>query len=331
MDRFFVIINESNENAWSAYVWSDVKEQAVILYDNNVLRSSSLKKLKKLHFGNKFNGRVWLPLKSVWNRSLSLRYEDLKATDRNILIFQSSVKFSPGFIRKLKREKNAVIVQYLPDTLEKLGIADSAAAYERYKRYYGIDLTYSFDQNDCVRYGMEFFDIYSSKAAAAQPREDLYDIFYVGSARTEGRLELLHSVTERTEGLRGCFYMIGVDSDKQRCPERVTYNQPLRYGEVVEKTLNSNCILELMNDNQAGNTLRFKEAVCYNKKLLTNNRAAFDSPYYDERYIRVFDDVSEIDPEWIAQKCAVDYRYGGEYSPQRLLEMIIGQLDGRHE
>ena len=37
------------------------------------------------------------------------------------------------------------------------------------------------------------------------------------------------------------------------------------------------------------------------------------------------------DPEWIAQKCAVDYRYGGEYSPQRLLEMIIGQLDGRHE
>ena len=100
MDRFFVIINESNENAWSAYVWSDVKEQAVILYDNNVLRSSSLKKLKKLHFSNKFNGRVWLPLKSVWNRSLSLRYEDLKATDRNILIFQSSVKFSPGFIRK---------------------------------------------------------------------------------------------------------------------------------------------------------------------------------------------------------------------------------------
>ena len=100
---------------------------------------------------------------------------------------------------------------------------------------------------------------------------------------------------------------------------------------MVEKTLNSNCILELMNDNQAGNTLRFKEAVCYNKKLLTNNRAAFDSPYYDERYIRVFDDVSEIDPEWIAQKCAVDYCYGGEYSPQRLLEMIIGQLDGRHE
>lgn len=331
MDRFFVIINESNENAWSAYVWSDVKEQAVILYDNNRLRKPLLKKLKKLHFGNKLNGRVWLPFKSVWNRCLSLRCEDLKATDRNILIFQSSIKFSPGFIRKLKREKNAVIVQYLPDTLEKLGIADSVAAYERYKRYYGIDMAYSFDKNDCEKFHLEFFDIYSSKAASEKPWEDLYDLFYVGSARTDERLELLHAVAEQTEGIRSCFYMIGVDSDKQRCPERVTYNQPLRYDEVVGKTLNANCILELINDNQEGNTLRFKEAVCYNKKLLTNNRAVLDSPYYDERYIRVFDDVSEINPEWIAQKCAVDYRYGGEYSPQRLLQMIIGQLDGRHE
>ena len=48
MDRFFVIINEANENAWSAYVWSDVKDKAIIRYDNNVLRSPLLKKLKTL-------------------------------------------------------------------------------------------------------------------------------------------------------------------------------------------------------------------------------------------------------------------------------------------
>lgn len=331
MDRFFVIINEANENAWSAYVWSDVKDKAVIRYDNNVLRSPLLKKLKKLHFGNKVNKKCWLPFKSVWDASLSLRYDDLQATDRNILIFQSSVKFSPGFIRKLKREKNAVIVQYLPDTLQKLGIADSEEAYERYKRYYGIDMSFSFDRRDCEKYHAGFFDIYSSDAAAGMPRQELYDLFYVGSARTDERLELLHSICRQTEALRCCYYMIGVEEDKQRYPERITYNRPLRYEEVVAKTLNSNCILEMMNDNQDGNTLRFKEAVCFNKKLLTNNRAALDSPYYDPRRICVFDDVSEIEPGWIAQKCEVDYRYGGEYSPKRLLEMIVGQLDGRNE
>ena len=333
MDKFFVVINESDENSWSAYVWSDVEGKAEIFYDNNTIKNPILKKLKKLHFGNRINNKLHIPFKSVWNHSLCIGFDDLNKKDRNYIIFQSNVKFAPAYINRLKKEKNAVIILYLPDTVKNLGIANDRYELEKYISYYGIDMIFSFDTGDCKKYNFEFFDIYSGaegKNESERKNTDLlWDLFYVGSARTKKRVDLLHDIYKKAEGALDCnFNIVGVEEGDIIFPDKILYNSPITYKDVIKRVLKSNCILEVLNGNQVGNTLRFKEAVCFNKKLLTNNPEIKKSKYYNESFIQVFTDINDIDTEWIKQREIVDFKYSGDFSPVRLLDEIIKRDHG---
>ena len=77
------------------------------------------------------------------------------------------------------------------------------------------------------------------------------------------------------------------------------------------------------SEKQYGPSLRYFEAVCYNKKLLTNNPCVVDLPYYDPRYIQVFNNPSDIDIDWLREDCTVDYGYKGDFSPNILIDRIL--------
>lgn len=111
------------------------------------------------------------------------------------------------------------------------------------------------------------------------------------------------------------FYFVGVSDEQKKYSDSIKYNQFLKYEDVLKFTISSNCLLEIVNENQEGNTLRFKEAVCYNKKLLTNNKNVIKSKYYDPKFIHVFSDVNNIDTKWLQEKVDVDYSYCGDFSP----------------
>lgn len=90
------------------------------------------------------------------------------------------------------------------------------------------------------------------------------------------------------------------------------------YEEVIQSVVNTNCILEVMQDNQEGATLRYLEAVVYNKKLLTNNKSITTFPFYNPQYMKIFETVDDIDINWIKNQDVVDYGYKDEFSPKRL-------------
>lgn len=323
MDKFYIVINGASVNSWSAWVWSDIQNTASIFYDNTTLTSNLLCKMKKIHFGNKLNRKIWIPFKSIWDKSLCIQIGDLDVVNRNFIIFQSTVKFSSSHIQKLKKEKNSVIVLYLPDTIKNLGIANTRDEFERYRKYYDIDLVYSFDKKDCEQYKLNFFDIYSSKSYENLTTDFETDLFYVGTCRNEQRYHTLLSVFERAvTKIKVLFFFVGVSSEKQKYKNEIIYNKYLDYKEVVDYTMKSRCVLEIMNENQVGNTLRFKEAVCYNKKIITNNRQVLKSVYYNPEWIQYFEKIEDIDFNWILKGNRVDFRYEGEFSPLRLIEML---------
>ncbi len=80
--------------------------------------------------------------------------------------------------------------------------------------------------------------------------------------------------------------------------------------------MGSNCILEVLQDGQTGSTLRYLEAVCYNKKLLTTNPRIKNYPFYDERYMKVFSSESDIDYDWVKKRETINYGYKDEFSPK---------------
>lgn len=323
--HFYIILPNASPESWGRWVWSDAEERAVVFLNNTMVQDRRLVNLKKAHFSNELNKHVWLPLKTIWDSTYPVRAEMFDPKRKNYIVFHSGVKFSPSYLRRLKRECNCQTVLYLPDTLAGLNIARNREEWKRYRQHYEIEQVYSFDQEDCQKYGLTFFDFYSvtNVLPAGTPVDT--DLFYVGSCRSRERLVMAKAICSRAkEGVRCRFRMIGVADSEVDEGDGIIYNQPMPYSEVVRQNQRSRCLLELVNARQHGNTLRFKEAVCYNRKLLTNNPDVLKSKYYNPRWIQYFERPEDIDIGWINNGDTPDFRYGGEFSPLRLLEMIEG-------
>lgn len=323
---FTIIVNDAQPNSWPDIVWRDASlSGARVLLESSMHLPSILKKIRRVHFANPANHRFWLPLKCLWDGTNTLRFEDLDPKKRNYIIFQTGIKISAHYIERLKRERNACIVLYMPDNFRTMKIAQNKDEFLRFCRHYHVDQVYSFDKKDCKEFGAEFFDFYSmlpDKVPQKKFEDGKPRILYVGGCRSKERLNTLHALYERLKEQAHCtFYLNGVDSvDANR--DGIIYNHPLSYAEVVELVQQHDVIVEIMNGNQAGNTLRLKEAVCYNKCLLTNNPFVQESPYYHPEFMQIFKEVDDIDLSRFVMD--VDYKYNGEFSPCKLMERIIG-------
>ena len=106
-------------------------------------------------------------------------------------------------------------------------------------------------------------------------------------------------------------------------PSFVLRDAWISYQEVLEKISESNCILEILQEKQKTQSIRYFEAVAYNKKLLTNNPNIFSLPFYDKRYMRYFESIQEIDFDWIRSKEVPNYNYQGEFSPKKMLQQVL--------
>lgn len=322
---FTIIVNDSKPNSWPDIVWRDASlSGARVLLESSLPLPSILKKIRRVHFANPANNKFWLPLKCLWDGTNTVRFENLDPSKRNYIIFQTGIKFSAHYIERLKRERNACIVLYMPDNIRTMKIAQNKDEFIRFCRHYHVDQVYSFDKKDCEEFGVEFFDFYSmlptmvtqKKLEDGKPR-----ILYVGGCRSKERLNTLHALYERLNEQAHCtFYINGVDS-VDAVQDGIIYNHPLSYAEVVELVQQHDIIVEIMNGCQAGNTLRLKEAVCYNKCLLTNNSFIKGSPYYHPDFMQIFNKVDDIDLSRLSMN--VDYEYNGEFSPRKLMDRIV--------
>lgn len=323
---FTIIVNDARPDSWPDIVWRDARNAgARVLLDSCKPLPSPLRKLRQIHFSNVANRKMWLPLKRGWDFSNTLRLSDLEPAKRNYVIFQTGIKFSAHYIEQLKRERNACIVLYMPDNVRTMHMAQSRQEFERFREHYHIDQAYSFDKKDCEEFGMEFFDFYSMLPDQEQidpsSKKDKLKVLYVGGCRSFQRLNILHELYDKLKDEADCtFYLNGV-APELATRRGIVYNHPLTYAQVVDMVRQNDIIVEIMNGTQAGNTLRLKEAVCYNKLLLTNNKTVVDSPYYDKRYMQVFDSVDDIDLSTF--QTPADYRYQGEFSPLMLMKRIV--------
>lgn len=331
---FHIIISNARPNDWSEIVWADAKKAgAIVNLDYCKPMAHWLRRIRLMHFSNRLNRKIWLPLKSIWDWSNVIKPKDLDPRKRNFIIFQTGVKFSPSSIERLKRECNASIILYMPDTLSMIGIADNKEELESYIKHYHIDDVYSFDPNDCKKYGLKFFDFYSIIGNTPEPKDSKSEretlnnavkkrVLYVGNARTPERLAMAHAIYKKLSSQCECtFYLNGVSGNDQ-IYKGITYNHPLSYPEVVKLVKQNDTIVEIMNGSQSGNTLRGKEAICYNKQLITNNAEMIHSPYYSSNYILYYNKPNDIDMSLLSSKTP-SYNYKGEFSPNRLLKMII--------
>lgn len=187
---------------------------------------------------------------------------------------------------------------------------------------------FSYSKSDCEKNGYErIYQIYSyTQDDFKDTNKNIEnDVFYWGSAND--RIDILVDCYEKFK-LNNLNVNMGIMLDKDtfsetRYNEEIVYNKKISYNDMLVYDSKANCILEVVNSRQDGITMRTMEAVALNKKLLTNNVRVKECPFYDDRYIKIFDTPDDIDTEWICQQTLVDYNYSGECLPMHLLERIM--------
>ncbi len=95
------------------------------------------------------------------------------------------------------------------------------------------------------------------------------------------------------------------------------------YRNIIAEVKRSNCLLEVVREFQDDPSYRYYEAVCYNKKLLTNNKRIVNFPFYNPEYIHVFEKPEDIDWDWVKERIPIDYGYDGRFSPSHLFDEVI--------
>lgn len=287
------------------------------------------KLLHKIHFSERINQRVHLPGKYIWYKAYSC---NSFAYDKPIcFVFFGSCENSrlikEGYIKYLRKKySDAKFVYFLMDRMALKFETDCYFDLDLIKGE--CDFIGTINPKDAEKYNILFYTGLLSKLDCSYIEKDFHpEILFVGLMKD--RLNTLYSIFERaeSEGLKCSFYITGVPPEKQKYKDKIVYNQEMDYHEMVQKSVNAKCLLELAHRDTLAYTSRFAEAVMYNKRLLTNLPTVKNSPYYDKKNIQIFSNSDEIDFEFIKSDEVPNYKYRGEFSPNNFLDWIEDTLN----
>ncbi len=309
----FIVVGQGSD--YGTVRWGDLKkmENAIYLEAPFVSTNKISDTLCHAHASFAVNSRIAMPCKRIWKNKYSLEKVRIQPIDHYYIIFTdiALARYDAKYVAKYKEQHTNVTLvlminnaMYLRDKLLK-------------KHLQYMDLIYSFSEKDAEDYKFQFQpDIYSEINPDDAP-EITSDIFFAGNAND--RADLLNALGKYMldRGINAHIYVQNTKDKDKKVPEGIHYNEWLNYATIMDENMHTNCILEVVGDRYTGMTLRTVEALCFKKKLLTNNYTIEHMPFYDPRFIRIFtkDNLGTIDPDFIKKREAVTYNYDNEYSP----------------
>ena len=302
--------------------FSNIHDKNIIIIDYFIaisINNKLIKIIRKFFFNSKINNIVKIPFKRMW---YSLNYFKWEIDEQYIVFFCGVFDkyIRPEYLLSLKKQFN---IKYAIMLFDAFASPHSEAA-----RYYidriPFEYILTFDQTDAKNHNYYYCGTFYSMLQLNIGLEQEYDLYYVGRNEPDRLLILGDMCTLMNRyNVSSKLRLRGVPSHEQIHRERVIYNQFIKYDFVLKETIKCNCILEMLLDVQTAPTQRYYEAVCYNKKLLTNNKKAISLPFYNPDYIHVFEKPEDIDWDWVKERIPVDYHYDGRFSPTHLIDRII--------
>ena len=334
MKCFLIILDGSRYRPMYEHMFSEGKDRNDVYL---IVDKKENKRLKKLLIRRKVQDItrgsfdfIYLEKNSLYNW-LSINSKEYKKI--YIVFTNASLNYNPYICGNLQRyQKKWPSIKYILYYLDIVGCGPSRNA--DFLRKKGIfDLIYSIDAKDCERYGLlHTYTVYPSNTFSNKSR-DLYDLYFAGVSKNRSGIikELVENNSINNADSRIKIDLIcGGDSEiLQGYEDRINLypkNNYLDYNYILEEELSSNVILDIVQPGQKALSLRPYEAVVYNKKLLTNNKSIFSFPYYNEKYMKYFEDTSGISWEWINRRETVDYGYKGDFSLNTFLDDIDRRL-----
>lgn len=282
-------------------------------------RNKIQKKLFEIYF--KINARISLPFNFIWKSAYSIFQIDFsKEIEYYIILGNGDFNYYRSKeLNKLKEQYNIHYIVYLIDPLSGL-----MSEFMR-KNIFSLktDCIYTFDYWDAKKMdAIHTMNLYSKKDIARPDNIYKNSVYFVGTNK-KNRVESIHKIWDRFQKaeLKCKFNIVNVRT-KQQTRDGINYNIRNSYDKVLEELQEYECILEVLQEGQSGVTLRYYEAIAYNKKLITNNQLVRKLPFYHPSYMYVYEKIEDIDLEWIKTDVNVDYGYNNEFSPINFIQEI---------
>lgn len=282
-----------------------------------------LRKANQIHTSLKTNSIISLPFKGVWY-PFYFDNKRIKINQNVVFVFfeGNRLSYDPRYHKYLKNKyKGCKFVFRFLNTAKFI----QNKYFEYVQKNY--DLIISYDKQDCKKYGwIEHHSTYG-KVKDDTRTQSRSRLFFVG--KDKGRLsELLQIAKVIIESDYECDINIsGVKEENKIQTDGVSYIQRMPYKETVSRIKEANCLLEIVQDGQTGSTLRALEAVVYDKLLISNNPKLLEEPFYDEQYMLVFSEYSQIG-KWLNEKkdIFVEYKNKESVANRTLFDCISSHL-----
>ncbi len=314
----YVILGTSADFLRTAY--GDVEKVEYAVYQYKLLNSQSalLNKLYRYHTSPTLNEKIPMPFRGIWN---PLIFKNPFKDDKPLcfILFGNKRLFTSTFINYIRKTyRGSKIVFFCQDLI-------SRSWGEKYSEIKGFfDLILSFDHADAEKYGMHYYPLVYSPCDV--PEDDSIpesDVYFVGKAK-DRLAEILKAFEKfRDAGLKCDFYITGVKPEDQKYADEITYGNQMPYIENLKHIKKTKCLLEIMQGGGRGYTLRFDEAIMYDKKMITNNPEIINAPFYHPDRISVFEKAKDLDAAFVLREpIKADYGWKEKLSPLKMLEYI---------
>jgi hypothetical protein len=142
----------------------------------------------------------------------------------------------------------------------------------------------TFDPNDARDYGLkEVKQVYAREKQLVLPAtRPEFDLFFVG--QDKGRFDQIKRITTQLEKLQLRYHFHTVKDKHVRYSSQdlaLLKEQALTYSDNLALIDRSCALLEILQSNQSGQTIRSLESAFLGKKLVTNNAQIIDTDLYD--------------------------------------------------
>ena len=320
---------------WDLYTFSftDIIGRGDVYYvaGNFPPKNSLLGFLYRIHHNNKINRVVNLPFRKLWN-SYYFRNDKVFKERRPLcfLFFNNWISLESGLTSYLKKKyPGSKFVWVSFDIIRTHSFLFSSKKFNPLEIKKEFDMSLSFDKNDCKKYGLTYYPLVFStpNKTVITPIEN--DIYFLGWAKDRFNEIISMYKFFKSKGLKCDFNIVGVPTEKQILPNEIHYISGMDYMTNLNHVMSSRCLLEIMQGGAANYTQRVCEAVCLNKKIISNNSILKEEPFYNERYMSIFSTVKDIDENFvdsIHDNEIIDYKYADKMSPVNLIRFLEERL-----
>ena len=144
----------------------------------------------------------------------------------------------------------------------------------------------TFDKIDSLNFGFRYIGTFYISNELCSKESPIFDSFFIGT--NKGRFHFVKTIERKLITTHCCPFFIYVSRWYFLMPWK--YSKMKKYEEVQSLICKSRSILDVTADKQFGLTLRFMEAIFYNKKIITNNKSLRKYNFFDEKNILIIDE-----------------------------------------